>query len=104
MHRGIVSVVLSTCLAATAMAVGARAQAFPPTKVPETGSPEQPMVFYVAKGDAGNGNADLMFFLHWWSPLMALHCRHDSAPQRRGRPPVSRWSEKGGDRLPYPHP
>jgi hypothetical protein len=49
MHRGIVSLVLSICLAATA----ARAQPAPPAKVPDTKSPPPPMVFYVAKGEPG---------------------------------------------------
>jgi hypothetical protein len=53
MHRGIVSLVLSTCLVATAMAAAARAQSAPPTKGPDTKSPPPPMVFYVAKGEPG---------------------------------------------------
>jgi hypothetical protein len=52
MHRGIVSLVLSICLAATALAV-ARAQPAPPAKAPDTNSPPPPMVFYVAKGEPG---------------------------------------------------
>lgn len=49
MPRDIISLVLSTCLVATAMAVAARAQSAPPTTVP----PGPPMVFYVAKGEPG---------------------------------------------------
>jgi hypothetical protein len=53
MHRGIVSLVLSTCLLATALAAAARAQSAPQPKGPDTGSPPPPMVFYVAKGEPG---------------------------------------------------
>ena len=35
-------------------------------------------------------------------PSDGPHCRHDSAPQRRGRPPVARMVREGRDRLPYP--
>jgi hypothetical protein len=52
MHRRIVSLALSTCLAAAAMAGAARAQSAPQTKGPDTGSPP-PMVFYVARGEPG---------------------------------------------------
>ncbi len=44
MHRGIVSLVLSTCLAAAAMPLAVRAQPALPAKAPD------PMVFYIAKG------------------------------------------------------
>jgi hypothetical protein len=53
MHRGIISLVLSTCLVATAMVVAAWAQSAPATKGPETKSPPPPIVFYVAKGEPG---------------------------------------------------
>jgi hypothetical protein len=53
MHRGIVSLVLSTCLLATALAAVARAQPAPQPKGPDTGSPPPPMVFYVATGAPG---------------------------------------------------
>ena len=53
MHRVIVSLVLSTCLAATALAVLAQAQPAPPAKAPDTRSPPPPMVFYVARGEPG---------------------------------------------------
>jgi hypothetical protein len=52
MHRGIVSLVLSTCLAATATGVAAPAQPAPDPKGPDVKSPP-PMVFYVAKGEPG---------------------------------------------------
>jgi hypothetical protein len=52
MHRGIVSLVLSTCLV-TAMAAVVQGQPAPPAKAPDTRSPPPPMVFYVARGEPG---------------------------------------------------
>jgi hypothetical protein len=52
MQRGTVSLVLSACLVATAIAVAARAQSAPDARGPQTSSPP-PMVFYVATGEAG---------------------------------------------------
>src|SRR5689334_831665 len=53
MRRGIVSLVLSACLAATTLAVVAHAQPVAPAKAPDTRSPPPPMVFYVARGEPG---------------------------------------------------
>jgi hypothetical protein len=53
MRRGIVSLVLSACLAATTLAAAAHAQPAAPAKAPDTRSPPPPMVFYVARGEPG---------------------------------------------------